>query len=172
LFGSPQLAPYDLILWQAQVDAIMNDRAGIMVNYSQNPARERPKDGSSAAAAHYSGELQQAHDAPSALRRTGKEKMQTGFDANNKIRQAQAMMGAGRYPGPSSLDGTRGGRCQARVLIIVSKWDHVVTPGPRYCIRESHPLTIAGYWKVIGRHMAPAANLKKVNQAVADFLAH
>src|SRR5260370_6723611 len=39
IVGSPQPAPYDLILWQAQVDAIMNDRAWNNGNYSRNPAR-------------------------------------------------------------------------------------------------------------------------------------
>src|ERR1700674_2505450 len=39
IVGSPQLAPYDLLLWQAQVDAIMNDRGWNNGNYSQNPAR-------------------------------------------------------------------------------------------------------------------------------------
>src|SRR5258708_32064794 len=39
IVGSPQLAPYDLILWQAQVDAIMNDRGWNNGNYSRNPAR-------------------------------------------------------------------------------------------------------------------------------------
>ncbi len=39
IVGSPQLAPYDLLHWQAQIDAIMNDRGWNNGNYLENPAR-------------------------------------------------------------------------------------------------------------------------------------
>src|SRR6476660_7122108 len=36
IVGSPRLAPYDLVLWQTQVDAIMNDPAWKKGNYDKN----------------------------------------------------------------------------------------------------------------------------------------
>jgi len=39
IVGSPRLAPYDLVLWQIQIDAIMNDRGWNNGNYTVNPAR-------------------------------------------------------------------------------------------------------------------------------------
>ena len=39
IVGSPRLAPYDLMLWQAQIDALMRDRDWKGGNYSVNPAR-------------------------------------------------------------------------------------------------------------------------------------
>src|SRR4030095_10025545 len=39
IVGSPRLAAYDLLLWQAQIDAIMNDRDWKNGNYTSNPAR-------------------------------------------------------------------------------------------------------------------------------------
>ena len=39
IVGSPRLAPYDLVLWQTQIDAIMNDAAWKGGNYDKNPAR-------------------------------------------------------------------------------------------------------------------------------------
>src|SRR5262249_3570956 len=39
IVGSPRLAPYDLLLWQAQIDAIQNDRGWDNGNYNMNPAR-------------------------------------------------------------------------------------------------------------------------------------
>src|SRR5689334_6137288 len=39
IVGSPRLAPYDLLLWQAQIEALMRDRDWNGGNYSANPAR-------------------------------------------------------------------------------------------------------------------------------------
>src|SRR5215510_2656205 len=39
IVGSPRLAPYDLMLWQAQIEAIMRDRDWKGGNYVRNPAR-------------------------------------------------------------------------------------------------------------------------------------
>src|SRR6476660_4209046 len=39
IVGSPRLAPYDLMLWQAQIDALMRDRDWKGGNYTANPAR-------------------------------------------------------------------------------------------------------------------------------------
>ena len=39
IVGSPRLAPYDLVLWQTQIDAIINDAAWKGGNYDKNPAR-------------------------------------------------------------------------------------------------------------------------------------
>ena len=38
--GSPRLAPYDILHWQTQISAIMNDPAWKKGNYTKNPARE------------------------------------------------------------------------------------------------------------------------------------
>src|ERR1041385_4816163 len=39
IVGSPRLAPYDLLLWQAQIEALMRDRDWKGGNYTTNPAR-------------------------------------------------------------------------------------------------------------------------------------
>src|ERR1044071_4848037 len=39
IVGSPRLAPYDLMLWQAQIEALMRDRDWRGGNYLRNPAR-------------------------------------------------------------------------------------------------------------------------------------
>src|SRR6266566_4104728 len=91
IVGSPQLAPYDLLLWQAQIDAIMNDAGWNGGNYSHNPAR--------AAEFEFGALLLTTPDAynkrmsrKQVFEELEKARTTIGFDANDKIRQAQAMM--------------------------------------------------------------------------------
>jgi len=115
IVGSPQLAPYDLILWQAQVDAIMNDRG--WNNGTTLRILHAPPGGVQRRAAHYSENYIQAHDAPSALRRTGKRKDAELASMPTIDSQAQAMM-ALDVPGPSSA------RWNARRRLSKPRVDH------------------------------------------------
>lgn len=119
--GSPRLAPYDLLHWQTQIDAIKNDRRWNSGDYTENPAREfeyeigamiltTPENYN----AHTTREQVFAEIAKS-------RDHYTGPDANNKIRQAEAMM---------ALDAADPSRVKAKMFIAVSKNDHTVTPGP------------------------------------------
>src|SRR6185369_6298835 len=122
IVGSPRLAPYDLMLWQAQIEALMRDRDWKGGNYVTNPARAldfafgallltTPTDYNN----HKTREQVFAD-----LEKARKEAK--GSDANDKIRQAQAMMAidvAGDYRA-----------VKAKVVVVVAKQDHVVTPGP------------------------------------------
>ncbi|HEV8188886.1 MAG TPA: alpha/beta fold hydrolase, partial [Pyrinomonadaceae bacterium] len=130
IVGSPRLAPYDLMLWQAQIDALMEDRDWKGGNYSVNPAR---------ALDFAFGELLLTSPADYNRRKTREqvfadlEKARNDahrFDANDKIRQAQAMMklDISRDFGGSLERAAKSVR--AKVFVIVAKYDHVVTPGP------------------------------------------
>jgi len=169
IVGSPRLAPYDLLHWQTQISAIMNDRGWQNGNYLRNPAREfeyeigaliltTPED--------YNRKMTRER----VLSEIENAKTQTGgFDANDKIRQTQAMM---------SLDVTEkfGGSwaktaaaVRARPLIIVSEQDHTVTPEPALEFAAAlnvKPLILESECG----HMAPSCEWQKVNAAVADFL--
>jgi homoserine O-acetyltransferase len=170
IVGSPQLAPYDLILWQAQIDAIMNDRGWNNGNYSQNPAR--------AAEAEFGALVlttpQNYNKQMTRLRvfeELEKEKKQAGFDANDKIRQAQAMI-ALDVTGPFAGSMERAAAAvKARVLVIVARLDHVVTPGPAIEFASLLRSQLLVLESDCG-HMAPGCESQKVNQTVADFLAH
>ena len=170
IVGSPQLAPYDLILWQAQIDAIMNDRGWNNGNYSQNPAR--------AAEAEFGALVlttpQNYNKHMTRLRvfeELEKEKKQTGFDANDKIRQAQAMI-ALDVTGPFAGSMERAAAAvKARVFVIVARLDHVVTPGPAIEFASLLRSQLLVLESDCG-HMAPGCESQKVNQTVADLLAH
>lgn len=169
IVGSPQLAPYDLILWQAQVDAIMNDRGWNNGNYSRNPAR--------AADAEFGALLLTTPDnynthmtRRQVFEELEKEKKQPGFDSNNKIRQAQAMMALDVTKEFAGSMKRAAASVKARVFVIVAKLDHVVTPGPALEFANLLHSQLLVLESDCG-HMAPGCESQKVNQAVADFLA-
>jgi homoserine O-acetyltransferase len=169
IVGSPQLAPYDLILWQAQVDAIMNDHGWNNGNYSRNPAR--------AADAEFGALLLTTPDnyntqmtRRQVFEELEKEKKQPGFDSNNKIRQAQAMMALDVTKEFAGSMKRAAASVKARVFVIVAKLDHVVTPGPALEFANLLHSQLLVLESDCG-HMAPGCESQKVNQAVADFLA-
>jgi homoserine O-acetyltransferase len=161
IVGSPRLAPYDLMLWQAQIEALMRDRDWKGGNYVSNPAR---------ALDFAFGELLLTTPTDYNRRKTREqvfadlEKARNEakrFDANDKIRQAQAMM---------ELDVARDfGAVKAKVLVVVARFDHVVTPGPA---TEFAKLIGAKTIELEGDcgHLATSCESRLLNEAVTEFL--
>jgi homoserine O-acetyltransferase/O-succinyltransferase len=124
--GSPRLAPYDLLLWRAEIDAIKRDPGWNGGEYTSNPAML-----AEAEIAGLTITTPEEVDNKFSRDTIGSFPRASGSaDANNHIRQCEAMM---------SLDVSRnfGGSLQkaaestkAKVFVIVSKWDHTVTPQP------------------------------------------
>ncbi|MDR1727816.1 MAG: alpha/beta fold hydrolase [Acidobacteriota bacterium] len=122
LVGSPRLAPYDMLLWQTQIDAIKNDRRWNGGDYTENPATEFEYE--IGALILTSPDYYNAHTTREQLfAEIAKSRdAYSGPDANDKIRQAEAMM---------ALDvADDAGKVKAEMFIAVSKTDHTVTPGP------------------------------------------
>jgi homoserine O-acetyltransferase len=119
--GSPRLAPYDLLHWQTQIDAIKNDRFWNDGNYKQNPARAFEYE--IGAMILTTPEYFNAHTTrEQVIAEIAKSRDHyTGPDANDKIRQVEAMM---------ALDASDASKVKAKVFIAVSRNDHTVTPGP------------------------------------------
>jgi homoserine O-acetyltransferase len=164
IVGSPRLAPYDLMLWQAQIDALMQDRDWKGGNYRVNPAR---------ALDFAFGELLLTTPADYNRRKTREqvfadlEKAQNDahrFDANDKIRQVQAMMKLDVSPESAKT-------VKAKVLIIVSKYDHVVTPGPATEFATLLGAKLLTLDSDCG-HLATTCESRRINETVNDFLNH
>jgi homoserine O-acetyltransferase len=161
IVGSPRLAPYDLMLWAAQIEALMRDRDWKGGNYAVNPAR---------ALDFAFGELLLTTPTDYNRRKTREQvfadlekarKDTKRFDANDKIRQTQAMM---------QLDvSSNYGVVKAKVLVVVAKFDHVVTPGPA---REFARLIGAKIIDLEGDcgHLATSCESPRLNEAVSRFL--
>ena len=162
IVGSPRLAPYDLMLWQAQIDALMRDRDWKGGNYTANPAR---------ALDFAFGELLLTTPADYNRRKTREDvfadlaKAQNDahrFDANDKIRQAQAMM---QLDIPLESAKT----VKAKVLVVVAKYDHVVTPGPATEFARLLGAKLLTLDSDCG-HLATVCESRRLNEAIKDFL--
>jgi len=168
IVGSPRLATYDLLLWQAQIDAIVHDRDWNNGNYTTNPAR---------VVEYEFGELllttpdsynkrvtrQQLFD------QLEKAKRDPGFDANDKIRQAQAMMALDISQEFGGSMAGAAGAIKAKVFIVIAKFDRVVTPGPALEFARLLQAKTLELDSDCG-HLAPSCEYQKVNAAVAEFL--
>ena len=170
IVGSPRLAPYDLLLWQAQIDAIMNDRGWNDGNYSTNPARAPEYEFGALLLTtpdHYNKEMTRQK----VFEQLEKSRQSSGFDANDKIRQVQAMMSLD-VSEPFGGEMVRAAAAvKAKVFVIVAKLDHVVTPGPA---REFAPLVKANFLELESDcgHLATSCESQKLRAAVKEFLDH
>jgi len=168
IVGSPQLAPYDLLIWQAQLDAIMNDRGWNNGDYTQNPAR--------AAEAEFASLLLTTPDNYNRqvsrnqfFADLEKAKKNSHFDANDKVRQVEAMMSLDVAAGYGGSLERAAAAVKAKAFIIVAKFDHVVTPGPAIEFARLKGAKLMVLDSDCG-HQSPGCESKQVNPAVRDFL--
>ncbi|HYJ91537.1 MAG TPA: alpha/beta fold hydrolase, partial [Pyrinomonadaceae bacterium] len=171
IVGSPQLAPYDLLHWQTQISAITNDPGWMSGNYTKNPAREFEYE-IGALILTTPDDYNHKMTREKVLAEIEKARQETGgFDANDKIRQTQAMMSldaAEKFGG--SWEKTAAA-VKAKSLIIVARQDHTVTPQPALEFAAAlnvKPLILESDCG----HMAPSCEWQRVNEAVAEFLDH
>jgi homoserine O-acetyltransferase len=169
IVGSPRLAPYDLMHWQTQIDAIVNHAAWKNGDYTENPTRVAEVQFGALLLTtpdHYNAHTtrqQVFEQLEEAQRSSG------AVDANNKIRQVQAMMAL-------DVSETFGGSMEAaaaavkaKVLVIVSRTDHVVTPGPALEFARRLGAQVLELDNNCG-HLAPNCEEKRVAEAVHRFL--
>ena len=138
IVGSPRLAPYDLVHWQAQIDAIKNNKDWNGGDYTKNPARDAEYEFGSILL-KTPQEFNRTHTRQQVLKELADAKTSTqGSDANDKIRQVEAMMSLNvAEPYGDSLE-KAAAEVKARVLVIVDKEDHTVTAAP--AIEFAHAL--------------------------------
>ena len=170
IVGSPRLAPYDLVLWQTQIDAIMNDPAWKGGAYEKNPARTAEVEFGDlflTTPEHFN----QGTTREKVLQDMAKAKAKdAGSDANNKIRQSQAMMALDvSAPFGDSME-KAAAAVKARVFVIVGRYDHTVTPQPAMDFAHLLNAKLLVLDNDCG-HLAPSCAMATVTPAVAAFLA-
>ncbi len=131
MVGSPRLTSYDLLLWTAEEHAIEADPDWLGGDYAAPP----PKGMAIAADIHslalttpeYRVTHTKPEDFPQFLSKAEHDTMQ-GFDANNWIRQLQAMMAQDvSKPFGESME-KAAAAVHAKVLVVVATQDHMVNP--------------------------------------------
>ncbi len=173
IVGSPKLTSYDLLLWQAGIHAIQAD-----VNWKGGDYTAPPEaglrtladiDGLAIQTPSYRVRQTRPEDFKKYLE-TSEHDTIHGFDANNWIRQAQAMMGHD-VSRPFGGDMRKAAAAvKARVLVIVGLQDHMVNPQPALAfarLLQAHTLELDSDCG----HVAPDCQAAKVDAAVERHLA-
>lgn len=169
IVGSPHVAPYDVVMWRINIDVLEDSAGWNNGDYKVNPA----------GLVHFEiGELMlqtpaeynRTHTRAQVLEALRKaETVPDAEDANNTIRQSEAMMAldvSDAYGG--SMD-KAAAAVKAKVFVVVSKHDHTVTPQPA---RDFAMLLHAALLELESEcgHLAPGCENAKLAPAIADFL--
>jgi homoserine O-acetyltransferase len=167
IVGSPRPAPYDLVHWQAQIDAIKDNKDWNGGEYTRNPARDAEYEFGSILL-KTPQQFNQTHTRQQVLKELADAKTSTqGSDANDKIRQVEAMMSLNvAEPYGDSLE-KAAAEVKARVLVIVGKEDHTVTPAPAIEFAHALKAQLLVIDDGCGHQYCDYAG---VGKAVADFL--
>ena len=167
IVGSPRLAPYDLLLWQTMIDAIEQNPLWKGGNYTQQPVPGEVEQISQLALStpeHYNQEMTREKFFASL-----KKPAENSFDANDRIRQAQAMMGLDvSAPFEGSME-KAAATVKPPMLIIVDAHDHMVTPGPALDFARLKGAQTLVLQNDCG-HLGPGCEQGKVAAAIAEFL--
>jgi homoserine O-acetyltransferase len=173
IVGSPRLTSYDLLLWQSGIHAIQAD-----VNWKGGDYTAPPEAGLRTLAdidalAIQTPSYRVAHTKPEEFKKfLDAEETDAihGFDANNWIRQAQAMMGHD-VSFPFEGDMTKAAAAvKARVLVIVGLQDHMVNPTPALAFARLLRAQTLELDSDCG-HLVTDCESSKIGTAIAEFVA-
>jgi homoserine O-acetyltransferase/O-succinyltransferase len=170
IVGSPRLAPFDLLLWQTENAAITSDPVWNHGNYTEQPALTllTGLEGLAIGTPDKFNQDTTREKLPEWFAQTKKDVAE--FDANNHIRQSEAMMAhdvSARFGGSMERAAAA---VKAKVLVIASRTDHMVTPGPAMDFARLLQSEVLELQSNCG-HDAPGCELAKISSAIAAFLA-
>lgn len=168
IVGTPQLTSFDMMLWSMEKQALETDPAYKHGLYTKNPAlplvAELHQMNLSTPAFRVDHTTRRQF--PAYFQHIGEE-MNVGTDANDYLRQLQAMLTQDIAHGGDIFATAR--KVKAKMLIINASQDHMVNPIPALAFaRLVHAQTLV-LTSDCG-HMAPGCELGKVAQAIEAFL--
>jgi len=168
IVGSPRLAAYDLVLWQAEIDSIVHDPGWKAGDYDENPARVANTE-FGVLLLTTPQRYNRLTTREQALASLEKAKTEPAFDSNDHIRQAQAMMALDISDAFGGSMEKAAAAVKAKVLVVVSMQDHTVTPGPALEFGKQIHAEILTLNSDCGHQLMGCDN-DKVVSAVAAFL--
>jgi homoserine O-acetyltransferase len=168
IVGSPHVAPYDVVMWRINIDSIKDSSGWNHGDYTENPAQ----------LVHFEiGELvlqtpaeyNRTHTREQVLAALKKAETDKAEDANDTIRQSEAMMALDVSDVFGGSMEKAAAAVKANVFVVVSKQDHTVTPQPA---RDFAALLHAPVFELESDcgHLAPGCENATLTPAVADFL--
>jgi homoserine O-acetyltransferase len=173
IVGTTRQTSFDLLLWRAEESALESDPAWNHGEYTAPPAAGLKAVAHLHAMCLSTPEYRVANTSPSEfpqfLESTEQERV-NGFDANNWIRQLQAMMS---HDIAASFGGSMekaAAAIRARVFVVVASQDHMVNPRPAL---ELASLLVAPTLELKSNcgHLAPICERPLLSSAIARFLA-
>lgn len=170
IVGTPRLTSYDLLLWEAELHAIQADASWKNGEYSSPPVAGMRTVADIQALNLTTPQYRVAQTSPAEfaqfLSQTEQETIRS-FDANNWVRQLQAMLSHDVAAGGALEQAAA--KVRARLLVVVGLQDHMVNPQPA--------LAFAGLVKAetleLGSdcgHLSPDCEKDKAIPAVDRFL--
>jgi homoserine O-acetyltransferase len=167
IVGSPRPTAYDLLLAHAIVGAIERDPEWNHGNYTKPPENRELEEITQLALttpAQYNRETTRE-----AFQAWLKQPVAGGFDANDRIRQAQAILALDVSAPFGGAMERAAAAVKAPMLVIVSARDHMVNPAPALeFARLVHARTLV--LENDCGHLGPGCEMPKVSAAVAEFL--
>jgi homoserine O-acetyltransferase/O-succinyltransferase len=170
IVGSPQLTSYDLLLWTAEKNAIESDSEWKHGDYQRQPPLKAVADIHNLALTTPQYRAAETQPAGFSQYLAGIEaNAPDRFDANNWLRQLEAMMthDVARHDGGSLAEAAR--RVKAGFLAVVAAQDHMVNPGPARRFAEALSAPVIELTGPCG-HLAPNCENARMVSAVASFL--
>jgi homoserine O-acetyltransferase len=169
IVGTPQLSSYDMQLWSMEKQALVNDPAYEHGHYTRNP--DLPMVSEIQQMNLSTPEFRVDHTTrgqfPQWFHDVGAE-MHSGIDANDYLRQLQAILTQDIAHGGSVYGAAH--TIKAKMLIINASQDHMVNPIIPLAFARLVDARTLVLTSDCG-HMSPGCELNKVAPAIAAFLA-
>src|ERR1700684_4602774 len=168
IVGSPHVAPYDVVFWRINIDSIEDSAGWNHGDYTENPAK----------VVHFEiGELilqtpaeyNRTHTREQALAALKKAETDKAEDANDTIRQSEAMIGLDVSDVFGGAMDKTAAAVKAKVFVVVAKQDHTVTPQPARNFAQLLHAPVLELESDCG-HLATGCEGPKLAAAVSDFL--
>lgn len=170
IVGSPRLTSYDLMLWHTEIETIRENGEWDNGNYTSEPKLNALVDLHNLELTSPAFRVRTTTPDQFPAFVQGVEATGLGFDANNWIRQAQAMMALNvAVPFAGSMAKAAAQAC-AHMLIVPSRNDHMVNPTPALAFARLHHARVFLLTSDCG-HLSNGCQAQELYAVVGKYLA-
>ena len=169
IVGSPQMGAYDVLQWQMQISAIEDNPAWNRGDYTTDPGKLANAEFAMLLLTSPEN-VNRTHTRQQVAEDLAKSKTEPSLDSNNKIRQTEAMMALDLGNDFNGSLESAAHAVKAKALIIVSRYDHTVTPESARKFAQFMNAPVVELTSDCG-HLATDCEADKIQSAVGQFLA-